>query len=164
MPDDPELVPPPPNKGMARAGDRRVRVEVQVFGGTSILNASVRGVLHKLDAGTETIRPIAQDFRDDGSTYGDRTANDGIYTTLIPLDQVNTNKEYRILIQADSTPGSKNIAPEDPGKDDTKRRADAIAKGVKNVRSAPVEEVKTPTNETAAEFQRATSIQIRVQR
>ncbi len=164
MPNDPGLVPPPPNRGLARVMDRRVKVEVQVYGGTSVLGASIRGVLHKLDTGTAMINPIAQDFYDDGKTYGDLKADDGIYTTLISLDQIEKGQEYRVLIQAESTQVSKNIAPEDPGKNDADRRAAAIAAGVKNVRKDPVEEVKSPEPEPPKPFQRATSIQIRVER
>ena len=101
--------------------DRRVKIEVQVYGGTSVLGASIRGVLHKLDEGTGPINPIAQDFHDDGTTYGDRKANDGIYTSIIALDQIDQGKEYRVLIQAESTDASRNIAPEDPGKNDRQR-------------------------------------------
>ncbi len=163
MPDDPDLVPPPPRRGLVRAMDRRARIEVQVYGGTSVLGASLRGVLHKLDEGKGRIIPIAQDFHDDGETYGDREANDGVYTTLIPLNTIDTDKEYRLLIQADSTPESKNIAPEDPGKRDEERRKQARDLGKKDVRAAPVEKVTTPEPQKAVIFQRATSIQIRVE-
>ena len=164
VPSDPELVPPPPNRGLARVMDRRVKVEVQVYGGTSVRGASIRGVLHKLDAGTGPINPIAQDFHDDGKTYGDLKANDGIYTSIIALDQIDQGMEYRLLIQAESTEASRNIAPEDPGENDKERRATAIAAGVKDVRAIPAEEVKTPEPQKAVVFQRATSIQIRVER
>ena len=163
MPNDPELIPPPPNRGLARVMDRRSKVEVQVYGGTSVLGASVRGVLHKLDVGTGTINPIAQDFYDDGKTYGDRKADDGIYTTQIPLDKIEKGMEYRLLIQAESTEVSRNIAPENPNINDDKRRADAKAQGLKDIRTTNVVGVKPLEQRTAERFQRASTIQIRVE-
>lgn len=163
-PADPELMPPPPNRGLARVSDRRVKIEVQVYGGTSVRGASIRGVLHKLDEQKGRIDPIAQDFHDDGKTYGDLRADDGVYTSLIALDQIDQGKEYRVLIQAESTETSRNIPPEDPAQNDQARRAEAIAAGVSTVRAAPLAEVPTPQPEKALIFQRATSIQIRVER
>ncbi|WP_165252178.1 hypothetical protein [Paludisphaera soli] len=163
LPDDPELVPPPPRRGLVRAMDRRAILEVQVYGGTSVLGASLIGTLQKIDGGTTPIEPIAQDFHDDGHTYNDKTANDGVYTTIIALDRFTVGSEYRVVIQAESTRLSKNIAPEDPGKNDEARRRDAKARGDKTKREKPVEEVETPAEEPALKFQRASSIQIRVE-
>ncbi len=163
MPDDPDLVPPPPRKGLVRAMDRRAKLEVQVYGGTSVLGASISGVLHKIDSGSGTIEPIAQDFYDDGQTYGDRSANDGVYTSIVSLDQSPKGMEYRVFVQAESTSKSHNIPPEDPGKNEEARRKDARSRGATTVREQPVVKVETPESKPALQFQRATSIQIRVE-
>ncbi|MFO0910464.1 MAG: hypothetical protein U0794_19320 [Isosphaeraceae bacterium] len=169
-PNDLELVPPPPTRGMARVMDRRVKVQVQVYGGTSILGASIRGVLYKLDNGKAEINPIAQDFFDDGKTYQDVTANDGVYSSIISLDQVGGDNqggggiEYRVLIQAQSTETSRNIAPEDPNKGDAGRRAQAAEAGDRTVRKDAGDDTPSPEPTPAQIFQRATSIQIRVER
>lgn len=164
QPNDPELIPPPPNRGLSRVMDRRAKIEVQVFGGTSILGAAIRGVLYKIGEGTDMINPIGQTFYDDGETSGDRTKGDGVYTTTIPLDQIEKGMEYRVLIQAESTGKSRNIAPEDPNANDAERRKQAIAQGVKTVRPEPAEETVAVKPEPAVIFQRASSIQIRVER
>ena len=166
LPNDPELLPPPPNRGISRAMDRRARVEVQVYGGTSVLSASIHGVLYKLGEGNTKIDPIGQNFFDDGVTSGDRNGGDGVYTTLIPLDQIDKGLEYRLLIQAESTDSSCNIPPEDPNAKDDERRQRAKALGVKTVVDPNPKEkvIVVPAPEKAVRFQRASSIQIRVER
>ncbi|WP_157579419.1 hypothetical protein [Singulisphaera acidiphila] len=164
LPNDPELIPPPPNRGLSRVMDRRAKIEVQVYGGTSVLGAAIRGVLYKISDGTEQINPIGQTFYDDGVTAGDRTKGDGVYTTIIPLDQIERGMEYRVLIQAESTENSRNIPPENPNVNDDKRREAAIAQGIKTIRLDPADKIPDPEPEPAVIFQRASSIQIRVER
>lgn len=160
--EDADLVPPPPRRGLARAMDRRALVEVQVYGGTSILGARVVGTLQKIDAGSGPIEPIAQDFFDDGRTYGDRQADDGIYTSTVSFDQIAKGAEYRIIMQAESTKDSRNIPPEDPGRNDEARRKDARERGETALLSKSTAEVKPIEKDPSIHFQRATSVQLRV--
>ncbi|OJW12322.1 MAG: hypothetical protein BGO49_20920 [Planctomycetales bacterium 71-10] len=160
--EDADLVPPPPRRGLARAMDRRALVEVQVYGGTSILGARVVGTLQKIDAGSGTIEPIAQDFYDDGRTYGDRQADDGVYTSTVSFDRIATGAEYRIIMQAESTKDSRNIPPEDPARNDEARRKDARERGDATLRAKSTEEPKTIEEAPSIKFQRATSVQLRV--
>lgn len=160
--EDADLIPPPPRRGLARAMDRRALVEVQVYGGTSILGARVVGTLQKIDAGSGPIEPIAQDFFDDGRTYGDRQANDGVYTSTVSFDQIAKGAEYRIIMQAESTKDSRNIPPEDPARNDEARRKDARERGETTLRAKSTEEAKKIEEAPSIKFQRATSVQLRV--
>ncbi|MEJ7638530.1 MAG: hypothetical protein WKF75_11295 [Singulisphaera sp.] len=116
-----DIDPPPADLGLIRSTQGQARIEVQVFGGSSVLNARMKGFLQKIDEVTDPITGSAIDFFDNGQG-GDRDANNGVYTALIPIDRLARDAEYRVSIQALSTAESRNIEPEDPNKDDEERR------------------------------------------
>lgn len=162
-----EIDPPPADLGLIRSTQGQARIEVQVFGGSSVINARMKGFLQKIDEVTNPITGSSIDFSDDGQG-SDRIASDGIYTTLIPIDRLARDAEYRVSIQALSTAESRNIEPEDPNKDDEERRKKLREKGNKEIAmrasGEKPEDVKKEEQvlKKALEFQRATSFHFRV--
>lgn len=161
-----EIDPPPTNRGTVRTFEGPARVEVQVLGGTSVTGASVKGLLQKIDSGTGMILPTFLPFTDDGKG-GDRTANDGVYTMLIPLDRLAQPGEFRVNLLAVSTPESKNIKVEDPSQDLAKRKSEREPKRSSTLndrnKTDDFKPIEIPI-EPALQFQRATTLHFRVER
>jgi hypothetical protein len=161
-----EIDPPPTNRGTIRTSEGPARVEVQVLGGTSVAWASVQGFLQKIDTGEDPILSSYLPFTDDGKG-GDRTANDGVYTMLIPLDRLAQPGEFRVNLLAVSTPESKNIKTEDPSQDLNKRKPEPEPKRTSSLADRSKGEDPKPIEipiEPALQFQRATTLHFRVDR
>ncbi|WZO96240.1 choice-of-anchor X domain-containing protein [Isosphaeraceae bacterium EP7] len=172
-PPESDIDPPPADRGTVRTELGQARIEVQVFGGTSVRDAHVFGGLQKLTPGVGPIDLSYLSFKDGGAD-GDRVADDGVYTALIPIDRLGQEAEYRVSIQALSTPKSRNIVPEDPNAGDAARRKALIDSGFKKIVPKPAtpeggdkdatKADETPSLGKALEFERATSIHFRVER
>lgn len=168
-PPDLDIVPPPSNRGLVRAEDGRARIEVQVLGGVSILNARINGFLQKIGPDIDPIDVTQMAFADDGLN-GDSAKDDGIYTGIIPIDRLAEPAEYRVGIQAVSTEASKNIQPEDPFKFEDQRRREArragalITSRTTRSRTSEAERERKKLPEKALQFERATSLHFRVER
>lgn len=176
-PADLDIDPPPADRGTVRAIQGQARIEVLVRGGAPVIDAEIRGFLHKIGTRSNAlIDPSALSFSDDGRG-GDRNAGDGIYTGLIPIDRLAETADYRVAIQATSTNSSRYIAPENPFKFDDERRelvrrvgARRISEPTRRRRDGqPLSESEQLSGEDpkpaeAVRFERATSLHFRVER
>jgi hypothetical protein len=141
-------------------------VEVQVYGGTAVLDATVKGLFQRLGRVEDQFKGDQDsineyevfDFHDDGKE-GDRVPGDGVYSARIALDPKLVparGAEYRVAIQAFTTPEeqvkgtqARNIQPEA-----------SDAESLEQVRNGE----KLPEKYTEAiKFQRASSTRFRVE-
>ena len=136
-------------------------VEVQVYGGTPILGATVKGIFQVLGKSNPLDKFPGIDFTDDGK-FPDRTMGDGVYTAQIKVnDTPPGGADYRVAIQAFANRIGKpkrwteNIAFE-PSDEASKKRSDENkAKGEKSDKGEA-------QDRDPVEFQRTTSIHFRV--
>ena len=121
------------SSGTLNRSDGPAVIEVQVSAGSSILGAQIAGYYQEIAANDRRIDFREVTFRDDGTdasgftpenpafdkAHCDRAANDGVYTTFIPLLDIDRYTEFRVFVQADTTDGAaRYIGLDDPNRDD----------------------------------------------
>jgi hypothetical protein len=137
-------------------------VEVQVYGGTAILGATVRGIYQVLGGNNPLDRFPGIEFKDDGKTP-DRVKDDGIYSAQIPLDATpDGGADYRLGIQAFADRRLKGRKTSNVPFEPSDEASEAKAK--QNAKENRKSDFNTPQDAEALEFQRATSIHFRAEK
>jgi hypothetical protein len=97
------------------SSDREIILETEAFAGAPVLDCQIRGVVRRSDSNTPAGSTFGLSFRDDG-IFPDLHKDDGIATARISLPQPDrrTSAEYKISVEARSTPQSRFISLVDP--------------------------------------------------
>lgn len=137
-------------------------VEVQVYGGTAILGATVKGIYQVLGGNNPLDRFPGIEFKDDGKTP-DRVKDDGIYSAQIPLDATpDGGADYRLGIQAFADRRLNGRKTSNVPFEPSDEASEATAK--QNAKNNQRSDLNTPQDAEALEFQRATSIHFRAEK
>ena len=90
-------------------------LEAEVIAGAPVLDTEIRGMVERINPSTLQTETFAYNFRDDG-VEPDRLAADGVATASVALPPSSRRflSEYRVWVQAGSTPATRFIPLVDP--------------------------------------------------